>query len=149
MSLLEEEPLFPQRHWVGPPERDAAERIALGGSAAKHLIVGPVRALEHWVKGGTFHRYARSAYQQLEDELGSAEAAVEQLHRVGSRLKFEGELIDGDVRWKVSYQRSGDPDAHGLSSGGMTAQDVAYSALTMIEQHEREVYEQTTIVGLS
>lgn len=148
MSELEPA-LFPPRHWVGPPERDAAERIALGGSAAKYLIVGPVRALEHWVNGGTFHRYSRPVYHQLEDELGSADAAVEQMHRVRSRLKFEGDLRDGMVRWRVSYQRSGDPDAYGLSSGGSTAQDVAYYALTMIEEHEREVYEQTTILGLA
>jgi hypothetical protein len=144
-----EAPLFPRRDWIGPEERDAAERIALGGSAARHLIVGPVRALEHWVKGGTFHRYGRSVYQQLEDELGSAEAAVEEIHRVGSRLKFEGEMVDGRLRWMVTYRRSGDPDAFGLSSGGSTAQDVAYSALHMIEEHEREVYERDTVLGLA
>lgn len=148
MSELEP-PLFPQRHWVGPPEREAAERILLGGSAALYLMVGPVRALEHWVKGGTFHRYTRSVYHQLEDDLGSAEAAVEQMHRIRARLKFDGELVEGRLRWTVSYQRAGDPDAYGGASGMSTAPDAAYSALTLIEEHEREIYEQTTVLGLA
>ncbi len=148
MSELEP-PLFPQRHWVGPAERDAAEQVELGGTAYGIVGAGAIRALEHWVRGGTFHKYGRTVFDQLVEELGTPDAAVERMHEVRARLKFEGELRDGGLRWMVTYQRSGDRDAQGLSSGPSTVEDVAYSALTMIEEHEREVYEQTTVLGLA
>jgi hypothetical protein len=148
MSELEP-PLFPQRHWIGPPERAAAEQIELGGTAYRIVGTGTIRALEHWVRGGTFHKYGRSVYDQLLEELGTPEAAVERMHEVRSRLKFEGELRDGGLRWMVTYQRSGDRTSSGFSSGQSTPEDVAYSALTMIEEHEREVYEQTAMGGLA
>lgn len=151
-------PLFPHRDWVDDRARRLAEDTPLEGTAARvrrdssgevlWRACGTIQALEHWVTGGTFHQYGVRVFDQLVEELGTAEPAVERMHEVRSRLHFEGKLRDGGLRWMVSYQRSGDHDANGFSSGPSTAEDVAYSALTMIEQHEREVYERQ-VVGLA
>lgn len=140
-------PLFPLRHWVGPPEREDAERTAVrAGQASVRYVGGTVDLLQHWVCGASFHRYGPSVLDVLTEKHG-VEEAVRIFHEHPARLDLEGRLMDGTVRWLVSYQRAGDPDADGFHSGHSHLEDACYAALTMIEEHEREAYEQALVVG--
>lgn len=62
-------------------------------------------------------------------------------------LKYEGELRDGYVRWRVEYRQHGDLDSWGMSSGASCAEDAAYSACSMIETHELEQFEAELVLG--
>lgn len=150
-------PLFPLRCWVGPPEREAAERAAAeAGRASVRYIGGTVDLLQHWVCGASFHQYGPSVLVALEEEHGAEEAVrilhehpARILHEHPARLDLEGRLVDGAIRWLVSYQRAGDPDANGFHSGHSNVEDACYAALTMIEEHEREAYEEALVVGIA
>lgn len=55
----------------------------------------------------------------------------------------------GYVEFWITYRQAGDPDSSGFGGAYLTPEDAAYSALSMIEAHEREVYEENLVAGLA
>lgn len=65
-------------------------------------------------------------------------------------LEYVGALGGyGYVEFAVKFQQTGDPDSWGSTRPHFTPEDAAYAALTMIEEHEREVYETNLVMGLA
>ena len=123
-------PLFPAR---------LSHRTAETGDLAQ-------KALLRWVRGGTFHPYAKPRHEEEDWEPG------EQKDNPGV-LEYEGRFLDwgGYVVWGVHYNRAGDPDpdAQGSNYGYSSAEDAAYAALTLIEEYERERYLSRLVVGIA
>lgn len=123
-------PLFPDRSWYRTGET--------GESAQKALL--------RWVRGGSFHPYAKARHEEEDWEPGESKDNP-------GVLEYEGHFLDwgGYVVWGVRYNRAGDPDweAHGSNYGYGSAEDAAYSALTMIEEYERSRYIERLVVGIA
>jgi hypothetical protein len=106
----------------------------------------PIKDLEAWVRGGTFHRYGVRAT----DRGPTVEEALARCRDYPHVLTFAGEAswIRG-LNWGVRFRQVGDPDSWGMTTPHMTPEDAAYAALTLIEEHEREVYELTVPIGFA
>lgn len=144
-------PLYSRRDGVDPRARAAAEAILPGGTAGRHRALGTIGTLDHWIRGGTFHRYGISAYEALRLEGLSIDEALEQMRVRPASLELEGTLRSGGrgVYWSLQYHRVGLTEEYGGNSGYSTAEDCAYEALVLIEEHERAVYENNLVVGLA
>lgn len=94
--------------------------------------------LERWVKGGSFHRYGQPSHEHEDYD-----------RDVTPELKIAGDLVDGSMRWHVFYQRFGVAAAWGGGSGSSHPADVAYSALTLIEEHERQEWIERLVIGIA
>lgn len=107
----------------------------------------PLKDLERWVKGLTFHPYGVAAH----DRAATVEEALENMRECPCRLEFTGEMLGyrGYVEFWITYRQAGDPDSSGFGGAYLTPEDAAYSALSMIEAHEREVYEENLVAGLA
>lgn len=119
------EPLWPERssHKIG----DHPETIGI---------------LERWARGERVHPYGFTAAE----EFGWDAAYHHPQH-----LDIRG-VSDGDrLRWSVYGWRRGDEHAAGRihCSGYSHPADACYSALTMIEEHEREQWEAALVLGLA
>ena len=116
--------IFPERHiWT----------VSETGTAAQEALV-------RWALGSSFHHYGTLRHDQPNYEY----------REEGARVEFSSS-IDwyGKLRWRVSYARSGERDSHGLCSGYSSPEDAAYSACSVIEEYEREVYEERLVVGVA
>lgn len=119
-------PLFPERHIYTIGERgDTMETLRL------------------WVNGGTFHPYAVPVWQR--------EGFEHDRRDDGRLLKYEGKMDEmGHMRWVVFFrQRGDDGSGTGLCGGYSHPADAAYSALHLIEEDERERYEQELVIGVA
>lgn len=117
-------PLFPPRQWYTVGDRPET------------LVV-----LEKWVTGATFHRYAPNGWELFD---------VFAREEIPALLEFHANLIfPGRLTWSYRYQRAGDPEGTGHGSGHSHPADAAYCALSMIEEHERELFESTLLVGVA
>ncbi len=125
-----EQPLYPHRDWVE------------AGKCGKQ----PLEDLEAWVRGGTFHRYGVKATERGP----TIEDALERCRDYPHVLTFDGKLswIRG-MDWSVKFRQVGDPDSWGMTSPHMTPEDAAYAALSMIEEHERDLFERAAPWGAS
>lgn len=105
--------------------------------------------MKRWVQGQPFHPYGRRSWDCLDGE--TVAEAVERCRDIPARLEFTGELLSyrSTVEFWITYQQTGDPGGSGFSGPWSSIEDACYASLTMIEEHEREVYEQTLIVGLA
>lgn len=147
-----DDPLFPERHWVDDRARAKAEETPLAGTAGTWNVRGTVAVLEHWVRGGSFHRYGLTSLDELQRDGLSLDDTVAQTHYCKPRLSIEGHLREGYGRgtwWSISYQRLGVSEAYGGNAGYSTAEDAAYAALTLIEEHEREQYVEHLVLGVA
>lgn len=100
------------------------------------------RALARWVRGGRFHKYGQLRWEQPDWQPGGEE---------GGRLEYRGTLYEGEelIRWIVSYGRAGEPNNDGFCSGYSSVEDAAYTACHLIEESEREAYEQNLVIGVA
>jgi len=126
-------PLYPQRSFV----------------RAGECGLKPLRDLERWVKGASFHPYGIVSWEPQEDE--DWPEALDRMRECPGELKIDGKLLDyrTTIEYWVWYRRAGESDAYGGGGPHMTPEDAAYSCLSYIEEHERQVYEQQLVVGLS
>jgi hypothetical protein len=144
--------LFPHLDWIDPDVRRGWQEIPLGGTAGlAPYRRGPLFALEVWVAGGTFHQYGRTSFDLALERFGSPSEAVAEMALTKARLKLSANLAQGQrgMSWSLDYQRYGDPDAWGASSGYGSLDDIVYGALSLIEQHERQVYEESLVLGVA
>ena len=109
----------------------------------------PLRDLERWVKGASFHSYGVASYAPREGEAWAD--SLERMKDCPGELTIEGKLLDyrSQIEYWVWYRRGGDSDAHGGSGPHSSPEDAAYSCLVYIEEHERSVYEEQLVVGLA
>lgn len=109
----------------------------------------PIRDMERWVRGLPFHPYGRRASDPLDGE--TVEDAVDRCRYSPSLLKIDGELLDyrSTVEFWIRYRQVGDADSSGFGGPHPSSEDACYAALSLIEQHEREVYERDLVVGLA
>lgn len=89
------------------------------------------RILEAWVKGRDFHPYVPPRFVSWEDRREWPEY-----------LELHGQWVQeaGYLRWSLRYQRVGEPDSRGFHSGAGGVNAICYSALSMIEAHDREMW---------
>lgn len=107
----------------------------------------PIKHLEQWVRGIPFHPYGVAAH----DRGPTLDEALQQIRYHPGILEFDGKLDQSGgtrgIRWGVRFQQAGDPDSWGSTRPHMTAEDAAYAALALIEEHERDLFEQASPVG--
>lgn len=130
MCLIPVLPMAPAR-W---PRRDF---YRVGEGADDHL-----KALESWVRGGRVHPYGRSSFEEYGDAVFGQEGEVE----------FESRLaVYSGLSWRLRAVRRGDltgKDAV-FCSGYSHPGDAAYTALSLIEEHDREEFEARLVVGVA
>jgi hypothetical protein len=126
-----EPPLYPSRTFV----------------RAGECGIKPLRDLEAWAKGGAFHRYGVRAH----DRGPTLEEALERMREIPAILEIRGELLSyrSRIEYWITYQQTGDADSFGFGGAHFTPEDAAYSALAYIEEHEREVYETSLVIGVA
>jgi hypothetical protein len=122
-----EEPKYPHRDWVE------------AGKCGRQ----PLKDLETWVKGGTFHRYGVTVY----DRGPTIDEAIKRIREHPSLLEFDSRWDGSHVAFGVRAMQAGDPESFVASMFHFTPEDASYAALALIEEHERELYELSVPVG--
>lgn len=125
-----DEPLYPERHWWH------------AGDCGKQ----PLKDIVKWTQGGTFHRYGRTFIESH----GDVDEALLLMCAHRALVEFTSTIARHyTLDWSLFAVRTGDPASRVLVRPHMTPEDAAYAALTLIEQDDREYYEQNLVVGFA
>jgi hypothetical protein len=103
-----------------------------------------VEILERWIMGARVHPYGSTSQEQY---------GWEAAYRNPPHLDLRG-VNDGDgTRWTVSGWRrghtTGEQSGRFFCSGYSHPADACYSALTLIEEEEREKWEAALVLGVA
>ena len=125
------------------PARYPHREIVHAGECGKQ----PLDDLRVWTQGLTFHPYGVRAY----DRGPTIEEALERMREHPAALEFQGKMTiwGSGLEWHVRFRQAGDPDSWGSCGWHMTPEDAAYAALALIEEQEREAYEEALVVGIA
>lgn len=115
------------------PERGCYQ---IGDDAA----VGAFERLRLWVRGSVFHPYGFVAREHPDYDI-----------ETGPLLDVRAALTGafGSMRFTITYRQAGGFGRTGFVSGHSSLDDAAYSALTGIEQDERDFYECDLVEGVA